>query len=77
MKKCGKLKTLRELKEFWEQMLTPLQATPSKYKRTRFPVSSLWRGKQMEEEEEATNSWALTASKPEANVRSSVCVHHL
>ena len=67
MRKCGKLKTMAELREFWEQMLTRLQS-PSKSKVQ--PSISIWEDKhlqqkqQEEEEEEETNSWALTSSKP-------------
>lgn len=63
MKKCGKLKTLSELKSFWEQMLTPLQS------KCQHDLFNLWPDREEEEEDGETNSWAITASKPEANVR--------
>ena len=67
MKRCGKLKTMAELKAFWEQMLTPLQSP--KHQHGQFPVSGVWVDKELERMEEETNSWAITASKHGTNVR--------
>lgn len=71
MKKCGKLKTMAELREFWEQMLTRLQS-PSKCKVP--PSINIWEDKHLEqeqqEEEEETNSWAVTSSKQASNLNS-------
>lgn len=61
MKKCGKLKTLPDLKDFWEQMLSPLQSPAYKYQDNLFPPTSIWTVR--EEEEDETNSWAITASQ--------------
>ena len=66
LRKCGKLKSISDIKEFWEQMLAPLQ-TPAI---TILPASSRTSTAELEQalqEEDCTNSWAITASTPDAN----------
>lgn len=65
LRQCGKLKTIAELKEFWEQMLSPLQPPPEQSKRRESSPRALSVAEEIEwkqlEEEGFTNSWAITA----------------
>lgn len=62
MKKSGRLKTASDVKAFWERMLAPLQ-TPAPQQ--KLPSISVDKELEPLEEEDCTNSWALTAINPE------------
>ena len=66
LKTEGKLRTLTDLKEFWDHMLAPTRqstATPPSAHLQRPPSTPFTL--QEEEEEEYSDSWAITALPPQ------------
>ena len=63
MKKSGRLKTASDVKAFWERMLTPLKTGTAPQQ--QLPTISVEKELEPLEEEDCTNSWALTVTNPE------------
>ena len=72
LKSEGKLRTLTDVKEFWELMLAPTrQSTSTQPSTLHRPPSTPFTLREEEEEEEGySDSWAITALPPQHGIYS-------
>ena len=75
LKTEGKLRTLTDVKEFWEHMLAPTREStatqPSTLHRPPSTPFTVMEEEEEEEEEGYSDSWAITALPPHSSTYSS------